>query len=50
MRQVTARRRSEITRIVGAMPAEQRASLVDALRAFADASGEPEPGISSLGW
>ena len=41
VRQVTTRRRREIARIVGRMPVEQRRGLVDALEAFADASGEP---------
>ncbi len=44
--QVTARRRFEITRIVTAM----RAALIAALRSFADAAGEPDPGLSVLGW
>ena len=45
VRQVTARRRREITRIVTAMPATQRGTLIAALRAFADAAGEPDPGL-----
>ncbi len=48
--QATARRRREITRIVTAMPATQRGTLISALRAFADAAGEPEPRTSPLGW
>ncbi|GAA0319793.1 MarR family transcriptional regulator [Actinoallomurus spadix] len=39
--EVTARRREEIAAIVAAMPAEQRAGLVGALKAFTDAGGEP---------
>ena len=50
VRQVTTRRRGEIARIVTAMPATQRGALIAALRAFADAAGEPDPGLSSLGW
>lgn len=53
VQQVTTKRRREIARIVTAMPEEQRNDLVGALRAFADAAGEPEPrgaaGIA-LGW
>lgn len=41
VRRVTAKRREEITRIVEAMPATHRSRLVEALRAFADAAGEP---------
>lgn len=40
--QVTRRRQEEITRIVGAMPAERRSAMVEALQAFADAAGEPQ--------
>jgi DNA-binding MarR family transcriptional regulator len=50
VRQVTTRRRGEIARIVTAMPATQRGALIAALRAFADAAGEPDPGRSALGW
>ena len=53
VRQVTARRRREIARIVNAMPHSQRADLITALRAFAEAAGEPEPSgapASALGW
>lgn len=51
VRKVTARRRAEIKRIVTAMPADQRTTLVQALRAFADAAGEPEPASATLlGW
>ncbi len=53
--QTTARRRAEITTIVSAMPADQRAGLVSALRAFTDAGGEPPVGEQaydalSVGW
>ncbi|MBS2963358.1 MarR family transcriptional regulator [Actinocrinis puniceicyclus] len=41
VRQVTEARRAEIGRIVAAMPAERRADLVLALRAFTDAGEEP---------
>ncbi|MEV0400163.1 MarR family transcriptional regulator [Actinoallomurus sp. NPDC050550] len=43
--EVTARRREEIAAIVAAIPADHRAGLVDGLRAFTEAGGEPgEPG------
>jgi DNA-binding MarR family transcriptional regulator len=42
VRKVTAKRRKEITRIVTKLPASQRSGLVEALRAFARAGGEPE--------
>ncbi|SHG31017.1 DNA-binding transcriptional regulator, MarR family [Jatrophihabitans endophyticus] len=50
---VTSRRRKEIARIVAAVPERQRGPLVAALRAFADAAGEPDPrpdAVSVLGW
>jgi DNA-binding MarR family transcriptional regulator len=50
---VTAKRRAVITELVTGMPASQRTQLVAALRAFADAAGEPEPRgdlTASLGW
>jgi len=48
---VTDRRRRELRTIVRRMPAEDRSAVVDALRAFADAAGEPEPVAGSLwGW
>lgn len=50
---VTSKRRTEITKIVTAMPNAQRSELVAALRAFADAAGEPEPQpelTDNLGW
>lgn len=50
---VTAKRRREISRIVTAMPTAQRTELIAALRAFADAAGEPAPGSvdsGALGW
>lgn len=51
--EATERRRAEIAGVVESMPARQRAGLVRALRAFADASGEPaaplKPGLP-LGW
>jgi len=43
VRQVTARRREEIARIVADMPDARRDELVAALRAFADAAHEPDP-------
>lgn len=53
VRRVTRRRRSELARVVAAMPSERREDFLGALRAFADAAGEPEPHpeeVSSLGW
>lgn len=50
VRQVTARRRTEIARIVKRMPEPQRDALVTALRSFAAAAGEPEPGVNAWGW
>lgn len=53
VRQVTAVRRREITKIVTGMPATRRMQLVTALRVFADAAGEPEPRpelLAGLGW
>ena len=53
--EVTARRRAEIADIVERMPPRQRAGMVKALRAFAEAGGEPSAGQQSrdlvpLGW
>jgi DNA-binding MarR family transcriptional regulator len=50
VRQVTSRRRAEIARIVKQMPAQQRGTLITALRAFALAAGEPEPDETAWGW
>ncbi len=53
VRQVTAKRRREIARIVIAMPRTQRNDLIAALQAFADAADEPElrPTVATtLGW
>jgi DNA-binding MarR family transcriptional regulator len=50
---VTARRRAEIERIVARIPPARRAGLVDALRAFAAAGGEPDApaaDLARLGW
>ncbi|HVW43459.1 MAG TPA: MarR family transcriptional regulator [Amycolatopsis sp.] len=44
VRQVTQRRRAEITRIVGRMPVTTRRGLVRALSAFAEAGDEPMAG------
>jgi DNA-binding MarR family transcriptional regulator len=43
VRQVTRTRRAEIARIVDAMPAAHRATMIRALRSFATAAGEPDP-------
>ena len=53
VRRVTAARRSEITRIVAAMPETRRDELVMAMRAFAEAAHEPEPRpetTAAFGW
>jgi DNA-binding MarR family transcriptional regulator len=53
VRQVTAKRREEITRIVAVMPETRRDELVMAMRAFAEAAHEPEPRpetTAALGW
>ncbi|MDL4814286.1 MarR family winged helix-turn-helix transcriptional regulator [Actinomadura opuntiae] len=49
--QVTARRRSDIAGIVSRMPSGERRALVAALRAFAEAGGEPPVSDAvPLGW
>lgn len=52
VQQVSNSRRAEISRIVKAMPAGERHELVNALRAFAEAAGEPEATatMARLGW
>ena len=50
VRTVTERRRDELARIVGKMPAARREDLVTALTDFADAAGEPDAGKAPLGW
>ena len=52
VQQVSGTRRAEIARIVKAMPPGERSELVNALRAFADAAGEPEAAetLARLGW
>jgi DNA-binding MarR family transcriptional regulator len=53
VRRVTRRRRAELTRVVAAMPSGRRSELLAALRAFAEAAGEPEPSpdeVSALAW
>lgn len=51
VREVTEARRVEFSRLVAAMPAEQRAQLVDALTAFTEAGGEPAEHLPVLpGW
>ncbi len=54
--EVTRQRRREISEIVARMPAEARNGLVEALRVFAEAAGEPPAGEGTgegaltLGW
>ncbi|HEX4787460.1 MAG TPA: MarR family transcriptional regulator [Actinospica sp.] len=51
VRQVTEARRTELARIVAAMPPEQRGRLVAALEAFTEAGGEPAERLPVLpGW
>ena len=47
---ITRRRREELRRILRKMTSEDRAALVPALRAFADAAGEAPDQAWSLGW
>ena len=46
VRQVTARRRKEIAKIVARIPEDTRRGLVDALTAFTEAGGEPPAGTA----
>lgn len=46
VRQVTARRRKEISKIVAKMPESARGGLVEVLAAFAEAGGEPSAGTT----
>lgn len=46
VREVTRRRRKEISRIVAKMPRTHQRGLVRALTAFSQAGGEPPPGAS----
>lgn len=47
---VTERRRGEITRIVGAIPARRRLEVMQALSAFAEAAGELRDQDWAAGW
>ena len=48
--EVSRRRRAELARLLGALPADQHEPVIAAFRAFAAAAGElPEPG-AALGW
>ncbi|HEX4226950.1 MAG TPA: MarR family transcriptional regulator [Pseudonocardiaceae bacterium] len=49
VRQVTQRRRREISRIVARMPGQQRHGLIAALEAFTIAGGEPPVRIADSG-
>lgn len=48
--EVTALRREEIARIVGAVPADRRRQLVESLTAFAEAAGETADRDWAAGW
>jgi DNA-binding MarR family transcriptional regulator len=48
--EVTGRRRAELGRIVERVPEAQRVSMVRALQAFGDATGEPSDDGWTLGW
>jgi DNA-binding MarR family transcriptional regulator len=51
VRRVMNRRRDEIAHVVEHMPSAQRTSMIEALRMFSDAAGEPLPrGEAALGW
>jgi DNA-binding MarR family transcriptional regulator len=50
VREVTARRRKEIAGVAAAIPASQRVELVQALRTFTEAGGEPEAAQTDLLW
>jgi DNA-binding MarR family transcriptional regulator len=51
VRRVMHRRRDEIAHVVEHMPSAQRTSMIEALRMFSDAAGEPLPrGQAALGW
>lgn len=51
VREVTEFRRAELSRIVAAMPPEERAGLVGSLTAFTEAGGEPAEHLPVLpGW
>jgi DNA-binding MarR family transcriptional regulator len=48
--EVTRRRRTELARLLGALPPGQHEPVIAAFRAFAAAAGElPQPG-AALGW
>jgi DNA-binding MarR family transcriptional regulator len=48
--EVSRRRRAELVRLLGALPADQHEQVIAAFRAFAAAAGElPQPG-AALGW
>jgi DNA-binding MarR family transcriptional regulator len=48
--EVTRRRRTELARLLGALPPDQHEPVIAAFRAFAAAAGElPQPG-AALGW
>ena len=50
IRTVTTRRRREITKIMDHLQPGERARLVEAFRAFADAAGEVPDDAWKLGW
>jgi hypothetical protein len=50
VREVTARRRSEIAAIVAKMPPRGRAAVVDALERFTVAAGEAPEQSWTSGW
>lgn len=55
VRRVTARRRREIKKVVARMDDSHSETLVEALRSFADAAGEPradgfDDEVSAVGW
>jgi DNA-binding MarR family transcriptional regulator len=48
--EVTRQRRAELTRLLGALPAEEHEPVIAAFRAFAAAAGELPPPGAALGW
>ena len=50
VKEVSARRRQEIARILRRLPAADRASALNSLRAFAEAAGEVPEQDWALGW
>ena len=50
MARVTERRRRDLVEIASRMPPERANVVIESLRAFADAAGEPASSIDLFGW